>query len=152
MVSTGQCSSAARTSSGTSSRSTTFQRGSTTRERPARWAARTFSLTPPTGSTRPRRVISPVMARSLRTIRPDTADASATTMVTPADGPSLGIAPDGTCTWTSWSLNATSRPPSQSARDRTRDSAVCADSRMTSPRDPVSVSRPEPPGISAAST
>jgi dTDP-glucose 4,6-dehydratase len=38
---------------------------------PARIAASTFSLTPPTGSTSPRRVISPVMARSWRTGRPE---------------------------------------------------------------------------------
>jgi hypothetical protein len=36
---------------------------------PARRAASTFSLMPPTGSTRPRRLISPVIATSLRTAR-----------------------------------------------------------------------------------
>ncbi len=37
---------------------------------PARCAASTFSLMPPTGNTCPRRVISPVMARSARMRRP----------------------------------------------------------------------------------
>ena len=55
-----------------------------------------LSLTPPTGSTRPRKVISPVIATSSRTIRPVAADASAVAMVMPADGPSLGTAPPGT--------------------------------------------------------
>src|SRR6266851_3333624 len=41
--------------------------GRTTRLMPARWAARTFSLMPPTGSTVPRSVISPVIATSPRT-------------------------------------------------------------------------------------
>ena len=62
---------------------------------PARWAARTFSFSPPTGSTRPRRVISPVMATSRRTGRPVSAEISAVAMVMPADGPSLGMAPAG---------------------------------------------------------
>ena len=56
-------------------------------------------LDPPTGRTLPRRVISPVMARSLRTGRRVASDARAVMMVTPADGPSLGMAPAGTCTW-----------------------------------------------------
>ena len=68
---------------------------------PARWAPSTFSFTPPIGSTRPRRVISPVIATSLRTGRPDIAETSAVAIVTPADGPSFGIAPAGTWTWTS---------------------------------------------------
>jgi ATP-dependent Lon protease len=40
-----------------------------------RLAASTFSLMPPTGSTRPDSVISPVIARSRRTGRPDNAEA-----------------------------------------------------------------------------
>src|SRR5437773_2601204 len=63
---------------------------------PARTAPSTFSFTPPIGRTRPRRVISPVMARSWRTERRDSADTSAVAIVTPADGPSFGMAPAGT--------------------------------------------------------
>src|SRR5205814_10095501 len=63
---------------------------------PARLAASTFSLIPPTASTRPRRLISPVIATSERTRRCVNSDASATTIVTPALGPSLGVAPAGT--------------------------------------------------------
>ena len=71
---------------------------------PARLAARIFSLMPPTGSTRPRSVISPVMARWSRTLRWVSAEAIEVTMVMPAEGPSLGVAPSGTCTCTpQWS-------------------------------------------------
>ncbi len=44
---------------------------------PPRWAARTFSLSPPIGSTLPRSVISPVIAMSLRTLTRHRADTSA---------------------------------------------------------------------------
>ena len=71
---------------------------------PTRRAASTFSLMPPTGSTRPDSVISPVIAMSPRTGRPVSSDASAVAIVTPADGPSFGIAPDGTWMWISASL------------------------------------------------
>ena len=68
---------------------------------PARAAAMTFSRMPPTGRTRPRRLISPVMAVVGGTARSVMSDASATNIATPADGPSLGVAPAGTWTWTS---------------------------------------------------
>ena len=57
---------------------------------PTRRAASTFSLMPPTGSTRPDSVISPVIAMSPRTGRRVSSDASAVAIVTPADGPSFG--------------------------------------------------------------
>ena len=66
---------------------------------PARLAARIFSLMPPTGSTLPRSVISPVMAVFLRTLRWVSAEAILVAMVIPADGPSLGVAPSGTWMW-----------------------------------------------------
>ena len=60
---------------------------------PARCAASTFSLIPPTG-TNPVRLISPVMAVSLRTgFAGHRREASAVAMVIPAEGPSLGMAP-----------------------------------------------------------
>ncbi|EJX08454.1 membrane-associated protein [gut metagenome] len=65
---------------------------------PARLAAKIFSLIPPTGSTLPRRVISPVMAVLARTLRCVRAETIAVTIVIPAEGPSLGVAPSGTCT------------------------------------------------------
>ena len=68
---------------------------------PARWAPSTFSFSPPIGSTRPRSVISPVIATSRRTGRPDIALTSAVEIATPALGPSFGIAPAGTWTCTS---------------------------------------------------
>ena len=48
------------------------------------------------GSTRPRSVISPVMATFWRTGMPVSAETSAVVIVTPALGPSLGTAPSGT--------------------------------------------------------
>ena len=88
-------------SPGISPRSARFRRGRITVEIPERSAARDFSRTPPTGSTRPRRVTSPVMATSGRTGIPVAREVRATAMVIPAEGPSLGIAPAGTwtCTW-----------------------------------------------------
>ncbi len=79
---------------------------------PARTAPSTFSLTPPIGNTRPVRVISPVIATSFRTGRSDRALTSAVAIVIPADGPSFGIAPAGTCRCTSMSLNRVSDIPS----------------------------------------
>ena len=88
-----------RTSSGTSSRSGPLRSGRTTSVSPARWAASTFCLTPPMGSTRPCSVTSPVMPTTERTGTSRSRLTSAVVMVTPADGPSLGTAPAGTCTW-----------------------------------------------------
>jgi hypothetical protein len=65
---------------------------------PARRAATVFSLRPPIGSTVPRSVISPVMAMSGFVGTPVSALTSAVAIVIPADGPSFGIAPSGTCT------------------------------------------------------
>ncbi len=63
---------------------------------PARAAATHFSLMPPTGSTTPRRLISPVMATSARTVRCVSSEASEVAIATPALGPSFGMAPAGT--------------------------------------------------------
>ena len=57
---------------------------------PARCAASTLALMPPTGSTRPRSVHSPVIAVSERTRRPESSEVSAVNIVTPAEGPSFG--------------------------------------------------------------
>ena len=73
-----------------------FSAGMSTVLMPPRCAASTFSLSPPIGSTRPRRVISPVIARSCRTGILVSAETRAVAMVMPADGPSLGMAPSGT--------------------------------------------------------
>ena len=62
-----------------------------TRLIPARCAATTFSLIPPTGSTNPLRLISPVIAVSLRTVRSVRSETSAMNIATPALGPSFGV-------------------------------------------------------------
>ena len=113
-------------SAGTSRRSGTFLRGSTTVRIPARSAASAFSRTPPTGSTRPRSVTSPVIATSWRTGMPVASETSAVAIVTPADGPSFGIAPAGTCTWISWRASSASSRPSSASRQRAKVSAACA--------------------------
>ncbi len=65
--------------------------------------------------------------------RPVTNDASAVVIVMPAEGPSFGIAPDGTCKWNLRCSNAPGSTPSSFAFARTNDSAICADSDITSP-------------------
>ncbi len=93
-----------RISSGTSSRSPWFSRGRITVLIPARWAPSTFSFTPPILSTRPRSVISPVIAIPARALRRVSRLTIAVTSVTPAEGPSFGIAPEGRWMWMSvWS-------------------------------------------------
>ncbi len=87
--------------SGTSTRSFLLRSGRMIRLMPPRCAASTFSLMPPTGSTSPRSVASPVMATSPRTRMPVSSEVSAVKMVTPALGPSLGIAPAGKWMWMS---------------------------------------------------
>jgi len=59
---------------------------------------------PPTGSTSPRSVTSPVIAHRRSTGRPVAAEISAVASVTPAEGPSFGTAPAGTWMCTSWVL------------------------------------------------
>ncbi len=86
---------------GISSRSFRFCSGAMTCVIPPRSAASDFSLSPPMGSTRPRSVTSPVIAMSRLTGIPVSEETSAVAMVIPADGPSLGIPPDGTWMWMS---------------------------------------------------
>ena len=69
--------------------------------------------------TRPRRVISPVMAMSLRIGIPVRTETMATVMATPAEGPSLGVAPSGTWTWMSVFSNIGGLTPMLSERART---------------------------------
>ena len=68
---------------------------------PASLAASSFSLSPPIGRTRPRRVISPVMATSGRVGLCSNRLTSEVNIATPALGPSFGTAPAGTWMWKS---------------------------------------------------
>ena len=104
-----------RTSLGTSSRSAALRSGTITSVSPAACAASTFCLSPPIGSTRPCSVTSPVMPIVLLTGRLVSSDAIAVTIVTPALGPSFGIAPAGTCTCTSRPSSACGSMPSSDA-------------------------------------
>ena len=107
-------------------------------------AARSFSLSPPMGSTLPLRVISPVMATFPFTGMPVSALAMAVAIVMPALGPSLGTAPSGTCRCISFSLNSFSSIPSISALAWTKVRAAFALSCITSPSLPVSSICPLP--------
>ena len=69
--------------------------GAITVRMPLRWAASAFSFSPPIGSTWPVSVISPVIATSERTGRPDSSDASAVTIATPGARTVLGDRPGG---------------------------------------------------------
>ncbi len=83
--------------SGTSLRSFTFSSGIITSLTPALYAAIIFSFRPPIGSTCPLIVISPVIATWRFTglfVKADTSDVA---IVTPALGPSLGIAASVAC-------------------------------------------------------
>jgi hypothetical protein len=62
---------------------------------PTRTGASTFSFSPPIGKKAAQRDF-PVMAVSLRTVRPLSSDASAMNMATPSLGLSFGTAPAGT--------------------------------------------------------
>ena len=86
---------------------------------PARCAPNIFSFTPPTGITLPRSVISPVIARSERTNRSVKSDTSATVNVIPAEGPSFGTAPAGTCMCMSFRSKNRGLIPKRSACDLT---------------------------------
>ena len=55
-----------------------------------------FSLIPPTGSTLPRSVSSPLIANRLRILRCVKTEAIEVAIVMPAEGPSFGVAPAGT--------------------------------------------------------
>ena len=89
------------------------------------------------GRISPRRVISPVIATPACAGMPASAETIATVMVTPALGPSFGVAPSGTCTWMSLRSWKSVSMPSSSARLRTTVCAALIDSRITSPSWPV---------------
>ena len=75
----------------------------------------------------------------------------ATVIATPAEGPSFGVAPSGKCRWMSSCEKASKGMPRRSARLRMYVRAVCTDSRITSPRLPVTW-MPPAPGTASAST
>ena len=119
---------------------------------PARLAARIFSLIPPTGSTFPRSVISPVMARFLRTFLCVRAEMMEVAIVIPADGPSFGTAPSGTWIWMFQFSKMLESMPYRSACALMYSKASTADSFITSPRFPVNVRREPLPLLSEVST
>ena len=67
------------------------------------------------GSTRPRSVISPVIATSCRTRMPVSIETSAVNIVTPALGPSLGMPPAGMWMWMSLFSRKSFAMPNRSA-------------------------------------
>mmetsp|Transcript_116903 Transcript_116903/g.308884 ORF Transcript_116903/g.308884 Transcript_116903/m.308884 type:complete len:363 (-) Transcript_116903:1486-2574(-) len=142
-----------RTFAGTSSSTLRlFANGMRTCWTPALWAASTLSRMPPTGSTWPRRLTSPVTAVSLRMGRFSHREARASSTATPAEGPSFGMPPAGKCTWMSspekrgpTSPRTSPRPASTRTKRLLRsDRAVSTLSAMTLPSCPVTVSRLAP--------
>ncbi len=59
------------------------------------------------------------MATSLRTATPVSAETIEVIIPTPAEGPSLGVAPSGTWMWMSRFSNITGLMPNELARERT---------------------------------
>ncbi len=104
--------------SGRSLRSFSLSFGISTVSMPPRWAAISFSLRPPIGSTLPRSVISPVIATLARTGIRVSAEAIVVASVMPADGPSLGVPPSGTWMWMSTLSWKSLVRPSCFARER----------------------------------
>ena len=100
-------------------RSLALSSGISTVLMPPRAAASSFSFRPPIGSTRPRSVISPVMAMSRRIGMPVSTETMAVAIATPADGPSFGVAPSGTWTWMSRRSKVGGSMPKVIARERT---------------------------------
>ena len=70
---------------------------------------------PPTGVILPRSVISPVMASFFAHFLPVNEDAREVSIVIPAEGPSFGMAPSGTCMWTSCPVIVSGSMPRRSA-------------------------------------
>ena len=138
------------TVSGMSRRSFTLSAGIITVVMPPRSAASSFSFKPPIGSTLPLSVTSPVIATSRRTGMPVSTDTIEVTMAMPADGPSFGVAPSGTCTWMSIASNIGGFSPSSGAFDRTHEEAASINSFITSPSLPVVFIRPLPGSFSAS--
>ena len=107
---------------------------------------------PPTGSTRPESVISPVIATSSRVGSFLIADRIAVAIVTPAGRAVLGMAPAGTWMCRSrWDMKS-SGMPSAWLFARMWLSAARADSCITSPSWPVRITCWAPPSSSVAST
>ena len=129
---------------GISARSLRLSSGMITVRMPPRSAASSFSFSPPISVTFPRKVISPVMATSERTGILLSIDTSAVVMATPALGPSLGVAPSGTCTWMSRFCSQSMSNPICAPRARTIECAADADSFITSPSCPVRIRLPLP--------
>ena len=71
------------------------------------------------GRTRPCKVTSPVMPSTDRTGTSRSRLTSAVVMVTPAEGPSFGMAPAGTWTWNRLPAKTAGSMPSASACERT---------------------------------
>ena len=90
------------------------------------------------------------MAKSLRIgilVKTETIDV---TIASPADGPSLGVAPSGTWTWISNLSKLVGFTPNVGLIDLTYDEAASIDSFITSPSFPVVFIRPFPGSFKAS--
>mmetsp|Transcript_52729 Transcript_52729/g.140682 ORF Transcript_52729/g.140682 Transcript_52729/m.140682 type:complete len:299 (-) Transcript_52729:1827-2723(-) len=111
----------------------------------SRRQARVFSLIPPTRSTFPVNVSSPVIARSLRTGWFKAMLNKDVVIVTPADGPSFGVAPSGKLTCIDASSRKAFGGSTSRMKIRAKVSAISLDSSITFPSLPVIFKRaPDP--------
>ena len=111
---------------------------------PARLAASIFSLIPPTGSTFPLSVISPVIARFFFTLLWVSTEKREVSRAIPALGPSLGVAPSGIWIWILYWSKIRVSNPNCSACALIYSKAMVADSFITVPIFPVIESPPLP--------
>lgn len=133
-----------RTMGSISSRSFLFWLGMMTVLMPDLAAASVFSFRPPMGRTSPRSVISPVIAMSGLSGMSRSKLTIAVYIAQPADGPSLGTAPAGTWMCKSILFSRLGSMPNFAMRVLKRLTAAVADSFITSPSCPVSVTLPDP--------
>mmetsp|Transcript_104371 Transcript_104371/g.292445 ORF Transcript_104371/g.292445 Transcript_104371/m.292445 type:complete len:230 (-) Transcript_104371:1647-2336(-) len=100
---------------------------------------------PPTRKIFPESVNSPVIARSCSIGLFSAKDSKAEAIVTPAEGPSFGTAPSGTCKWIR--VSSKYRLPTFNSRMKRRVYVkdIAEDSLMTSPSCPVIFIDPPPP-------
>mmetsp|Transcript_60443 Transcript_60443/g.175054 ORF Transcript_60443/g.175054 Transcript_60443/m.175054 type:complete len:245 (+) Transcript_60443:293-1027(+) len=114
---------------------------------PSRRAAMTFSLIPPTFKTLPVKVNSPVIAKFDLNGWLSARLTNAEAIVTPAEGPSFGVAPSGTFKWTCASSRNVFAGSSSRTKRRAYVSEMALDSFITLPNCPVTFMKPglEPP-------
>mmetsp|Transcript_96237 Transcript_96237/g.206554 ORF Transcript_96237/g.206554 Transcript_96237/m.206554 type:complete len:229 (+) Transcript_96237:406-1092(+) len=120
--------------------------GSTIMPTFSRRAAIAFSLMPPTRSTLPVNVSSPVIAKSFFTGRSSAMLSNAEVIATPAEGPSFGVAPSGMFMCMAASSRKSFGSSTSRRNKRAYERAISLDSLITLPSFPVTLMRAPPEG------